>query len=203
VSQVPDCCQIAAPQPHAWTTCEVPRKYGTLSKRGRLTASWCFVVGSTFWYESAYIGNGMMGAMLTLENETCGCPLVCDPTCRCPNADGGRACLANYCNQSACPITDPSDPSQHVAKNSSDGAFVCPATAPLCIGYTYGKHMGSCISSHGNTSARCLLWPGAAPGTAKLRLDVNRVDGKPKVHTARLFTCSQPAKTMWICVSNS
>ena len=38
----------------------------------------------TFWYESAYIGNGMMGAMLTVENRTCGCPIICDQRCACP-----------------------------------------------------------------------------------------------------------------------
>ena len=87
---------------------------------------------STFWYESAYIGNGMMGAMLTLENATCGCPLVCDPTCRCPNADGGRACVADYCDKLLCPVSDPADPTGFRLKNGSDGALICPAHTPAC-----------------------------------------------------------------------
>ena len=143
---------------------------------------------STFWYESAYIGNGMMGAMLTLENATCGCPLVCDPTCRCPNADGGRACVADYCDQLLCPVSDPMDPGDpnepgfHL-KNGSNGALICPAHTPACVGYSYGQHqMGSCVANGSVVQAlapRCPLPQGTGPGaagTAKLRWDVNRVD---------------------------
>jgi hypothetical protein len=129
-----------------------------------------------------------MGAMLTVENQTCGCPLVCDSACRCPDADGGRACVASYCNQSSCPGADPNDPSKFTAKNGTDGALVCPASAPLCSEYEYGKQMGSCIGSKTNASARCPLSPGVGPGnpgTAKLRLDLNRVDGaRPHTYTA-------------------
>ena len=135
---------------------------------------------STFWYESAYIGNGMMGAMLTVENQTCGCPMVCDPTCRCPNEDDGRACIASYCNQSSCPIADPHDPTGPVLKNGSHGHFICPVSMPLCSGYEYGKQFGNCVGGKPNASVRCPLPPGVgpgAPGTAKLRLDINRVDG--------------------------
>ena len=43
----------------------------------------------TKWYMSAYVGDGSMGALLTVKNSTCSCPLLCSPTCACPTHIAG------------------------------------------------------------------------------------------------------------------
>lgn len=123
----------------------------------------------TFWFESAYIGNGMMGGMLTVENTTCGCPLVCDPLCRCP--DAGQACAASWCEQAVCPASDPKARAAGPAagllnKTGPHAADVCPHSSPQCVGYDYGTHLGSCAA---NGSSSCALPPAHGPVTAKLR----------------------------------
>ena len=125
----------------------------------------------TFWYESAYIGNGVMGAMLTVENRTCGCPLLCDKECRCPDVgDGGRACVADHCAAALCPVSDPADPGEPghpglTSKNGTHGALICPPETPACADYTYGVRMGSCVRrADSNASSPCPLPEGEGPG---------------------------------------
>eukprot|EP01052_Picozoa_sp_SAG31_P040079 SAG31_NODE_5715_length_2366_cov_1.956771_1_plen_634_part_00 len=60
-----------------------------------------------------------------------------------------QRCAADYCRAAACPATDPRD-HEILNKSGPNGQFVCAASAPVCVGYVFNSHMGTCMANSSN-----------------------------------------------------